>query len=229
MPAIWAFDPATKRLLPAGQLQVPVSHAAVAVTGSTAWIVGGESGGAWSQRCRCCALTAAFGTAGAPGAGSPYLRGQAADRRPGQQPAAADGRGDARGRGGTRRRGPADATRCGSTFPTTRSSSTTARRSSPIRSRTRRSLRSRYPSGRIIWSYGHPGAPGHGTGVPERARRRLPAEERPDDGGRRAELPGAGDQRERDGRAPDRHQRRVRASPAGARWARRTGTRRCRR
>ena len=43
--AIWAFSPATGRLLPAGRLQVPVSHAAVAVTGSTAWVVGGESGG----------------------------------------------------------------------------------------------------------------------------------------------------------------------------------------
>jgi len=42
---IWAFDPAARRLLPAGRLQVPVSHAAVAVTGSTAWIVGGESEG----------------------------------------------------------------------------------------------------------------------------------------------------------------------------------------
>jgi hypothetical protein len=43
--AIWAYDPASRRLLAAGRLRVPVSHAAVAVTGSTAWIVGGESNG----------------------------------------------------------------------------------------------------------------------------------------------------------------------------------------
>jgi hypothetical protein len=43
--AIWAYDPVSRRLLAAGQLRVPVSHAAVAVTGSTAWIVGGESNG----------------------------------------------------------------------------------------------------------------------------------------------------------------------------------------
>ena len=43
---IWVFNPAAKRLLPAGRLKVPVSHAGVAVIGSTAWIVGGESDGA---------------------------------------------------------------------------------------------------------------------------------------------------------------------------------------
>ncbi len=43
--AIWAFNPATGRLLPAGRLQVPVSHAVVTVSGSTGWIVGSESGG----------------------------------------------------------------------------------------------------------------------------------------------------------------------------------------
>jgi hypothetical protein len=42
---IWAYDPVSRRLLPAGQLQVPVSHAGAAVSGSTAWIVGGESNG----------------------------------------------------------------------------------------------------------------------------------------------------------------------------------------
>ena len=59
-----------------------------------------------------------------------------------------------------------------------------------------------YPSGRIIWSFGHPGHRRDGTGVPERARRRLPAQGRAGRGGRRAELPGAGHQREPDGRAP---------------------------
>ena len=70
---IWAFDPATRRLLPAGQLQVPVSHAAVAVTGSTAWIVGGESHGALVGSVQMLRPNRAFGTAGAPGAGSPYF------------------------------------------------------------------------------------------------------------------------------------------------------------
>ena len=70
---IWAFDPATRRLLPAGRLQVPVSHAGVAVTGSTAWIVGGESGGAVVSAVQMLRPDRAFGTAGAPGAGSPYF------------------------------------------------------------------------------------------------------------------------------------------------------------
>jgi outer membrane protein assembly factor BamB len=70
---IWAFDPAAKRLLPAGHLQVPVSHAAVAVTGGTAWIIGGESNGTLVAAVQMLRPDRAFGTAGAPGAGSPYF------------------------------------------------------------------------------------------------------------------------------------------------------------
>jgi hypothetical protein len=70
---IWAFDPSRKRLLPAGRLQVPVSHAAVAVAGSTAWIVGGESHGSFVAAVQMLRANPAFGTAGAPGAGSPYF------------------------------------------------------------------------------------------------------------------------------------------------------------
>ncbi len=70
---IWAFDPASRRLLPAGHLQVGVSHAGVAVTGSTAWIVGGETGGSLVAAVQMLRPNPAFGTAGAPGAGSPYF------------------------------------------------------------------------------------------------------------------------------------------------------------
>ena len=70
---VWAFDPATKRLLRAGNLQVPVSHAGVAVIGSTAWIVGGESGGALLSSVQMLRPDRAFGIAGAPGAGSPFF------------------------------------------------------------------------------------------------------------------------------------------------------------
>jgi len=71
---IWAFNPTTKpRLLPAGRLQVPVSHAAVAVIGSTAWIVGGESRGRLVSAVQMVRPNKAFGTAGAAGAGSPFF------------------------------------------------------------------------------------------------------------------------------------------------------------
>ncbi len=76
VPTIWAFDPATKRLLPAGQLQVPVSHAAFTTSGSTAWIVGGESHGSLVTSVQMLRPSRAFGTAGAPGAGSPYFGGE---------------------------------------------------------------------------------------------------------------------------------------------------------
>ncbi len=70
---IWAFDPVSGRLEPAGNLQVPVSHAGVAVLGSTAWLVGGESDGSQVSAVQMLTPDAAFGTAGAPGAGSPYF------------------------------------------------------------------------------------------------------------------------------------------------------------
>jgi outer membrane protein assembly factor BamB len=70
---IWAYDPAARRLLPAGHLQVPVSHAAVTVAGGAAWIVGGESNGALVASVQMLRPDLAFGTAGAPGAGSPYF------------------------------------------------------------------------------------------------------------------------------------------------------------
>ena len=73
---VWAFDPASRRLLPAGRLQVPVSHAAVTVTGGTAWIIGGESNGALVASVQMLRPNRAFGTAGASGAGSPYFGAQ---------------------------------------------------------------------------------------------------------------------------------------------------------
>lgn len=70
---IWAFDPSARRVLPAGRLQVPVSHAGVAVIGSTAWIVGGESDGVLTSAVQMLRPNRSFGRAGAPGAGSPFF------------------------------------------------------------------------------------------------------------------------------------------------------------
>lgn len=73
---IWAFDPAKRRMLPAGRLQVPVSHAGVAVLGAHAWVIGGESGGRQLAAVQMITPNRLFGTAGAPGAGSPYFGGK---------------------------------------------------------------------------------------------------------------------------------------------------------
>jgi hypothetical protein len=70
---IWAFDPVTKQTLVAGRLQVPVSHAGVAVLGSRAWLVGGESGGTQLATVEMITPNRAFGRAGAVGAGSPFF------------------------------------------------------------------------------------------------------------------------------------------------------------
>jgi len=68
---IWAFDPISSGLVAAGHLQVPVSHAGVAVIGTTAWLIGGESAGTPVTATQMMTPNPAFGVAGAPGAGSP--------------------------------------------------------------------------------------------------------------------------------------------------------------
>lgn len=70
---IYAFDPATGRALVAGHLISPLSNAAVATVGGTAWLVGGESGSTPTANVQMLKPNDKFGTAGAPGAGSPYF------------------------------------------------------------------------------------------------------------------------------------------------------------
>lgn len=69
---IWAVDTVAGRLLPAGQLQVPVANAGVAVLGSTAWLIGGETDGTVTASVQMIRPNLMFGTAGTAGAGSPY-------------------------------------------------------------------------------------------------------------------------------------------------------------
>jgi hypothetical protein len=73
---IWAFDPVRGRMLAAGRLQVPVAHAGLAVLGSRAWLVGGETGGTQLPVVQMMTPNLSFGQAGAPGAGSPYFGGR---------------------------------------------------------------------------------------------------------------------------------------------------------
>jgi outer membrane protein assembly factor BamB len=70
---IWAFDPSTGKVLTAGQLQVPVAYASAAVVGGRAWIVGGEVGATQESVVQVLSPNNGFGTAGSPGAGSPYF------------------------------------------------------------------------------------------------------------------------------------------------------------
>ena len=159
---IWAFNPATKRLLPAGRLQVPVSHAGVAVIGSTAWLVGGESEGTLVSSVQMLRPNRAFGTAGAPGAGSPYFGAKLliADRgnnrlllindtlhRVWKYPSAATPR--------DRQHFyfPDDAffVDHGTAILTNQEQNETI-------------LKIGYPSGHVLWAYGHPGHPGSRPG-----------------------------------------------------------------
>ncbi len=69
---IYAFDTRHARVLVAGQLIAPVANAAVAVVGDTAWLVGGESATVPRTTVQMLKPNTKFGLAGLPGAGSPY-------------------------------------------------------------------------------------------------------------------------------------------------------------
>jgi hypothetical protein len=160
--AIWAFDPSTRQLLAAGRLQVPVSHAAIAVTGSTAWIIGGESGGALVAAVQMLRPNPAFGTAGAPGAGSPYFGGRLliADRG-NNRLLLLDARMHVVWRYPSAR-SPRD--RLGFYFPDDAffTGHGTAILSNQEENDT--IIKIAYPSGKIVWSYGHARHPGTARG-----------------------------------------------------------------
>ncbi len=72
--AIDAFQPATGHLLAAGVLRTPVAYAGAAVTNGHLWIVGGEmAGGTQTAEVQMAVPNLRFGRAGDPGAGSPYF------------------------------------------------------------------------------------------------------------------------------------------------------------
>ncbi|MHB8439409.1 MAG: hypothetical protein ACYDD4_09630, partial [Acidimicrobiales bacterium] len=71
--AIYAFDTSANLARRAGTLVVPVSHSGVTVVGTTAWLVGGETKGVPTAYVQMIRPDRRFGTAGQPGAGSPYF------------------------------------------------------------------------------------------------------------------------------------------------------------
>ena len=159
---IWAFDPGTGRMLTAGHLQVPVSNAGAAVIGGTAWIAGGESNGAPVAAVQMLRPDAAFGQAGAPGAGSPYF---------GARLLIAD-------RGNNRLLLLDDTMRLLWKYPSSHAPPSRFRFYFPddaffIRHGTaiisnqeqnNTIVEIGYPSGKIVWSYGHPRQAGTGRG-----------------------------------------------------------------
>ena len=161
--AIWAFDPVKHQLLGAGHLQVPVSHAAMTVLGGRAWIIGGESGANQVSDVQMIKPDASFGTAGAAGAGSPYFGGKLLIADRGNNRLLVLNTSDQviwrfpsatapRDRLGFYYPDDAFFVRHGTTIITNEEEHETIQMIA-------------YPSGKIIWSYGHPGqiglAPGY--------------------------------------------------------------------
>ncbi len=163
--AIYAFDPATGRALVAGHLIAPLSNAAVATVAGTAWLVGGEAGSTPTATVQMLKPNTKFGTAGAPGAGSPYF---------GQKLLIAD-------RGNNRMLVLNDTGAVTWTYPNPPSMPPppgpkgfyfpddtffihhgTAIVSNQEENET--IVEIAYPSGKLLWSYGHPAQPGSSAG-----------------------------------------------------------------
>ncbi len=69
---IWAVNTQNNKFLKAGTLQVPVAYAGAAVLGSRAWIIGGEYNNQVLSTVQMVTPNSGFGIAGNAGAGSPY-------------------------------------------------------------------------------------------------------------------------------------------------------------
>jgi len=159
---IWAFDPATDGVLSAGRLQVPVAHSSVAVLGTTAWLVGGESDGTPVSTVQMLTPNSKFGSAGTAGAGSPYF---------GMQLLIAD-----RGNNRFLLLNPAMDTTWtypsatsppdpyGFVFPDDAFFIDKGRAIISNQEQNETIVDIAYPSGRILWEYGHPKQPGTAPG-----------------------------------------------------------------
>jgi hypothetical protein len=159
---IWSFNPVSAALEPAGRLQVPTSHAGVAVTGDTAWLVGGENGSTMLGTVQMMKPNPTFGAAGQPGAGSPYF---------GDQLLVAD-------RGNNRLLLMDAAMNIDWTYPNATTPANPdgfyfpddaffAKHGSVIISNQEQNetiVQIAYPSGQITWSYGHPKVAGTAPG-----------------------------------------------------------------
>jgi hypothetical protein len=73
---VWAYDAKKKKAIVAGNLPVPTSYAGAAVVGNRAWLVGGESAGVPLTSVEMVEPNTKFGFAGAAGAGSPFYGGK---------------------------------------------------------------------------------------------------------------------------------------------------------
>jgi outer membrane protein assembly factor BamB len=159
---IWAFSPATGRCSKAGVLQVPVAHAGAATVGASWWLIGGEAGGDTVGTVQMIRPDRRFGTAGVQGAGTPYF---------GNDLLVAD-------RGNNRLLLIDPSMRVLWTYPSPGQPSDPlgfyfpddaffAEHGSVIISNQEENdtiVEIAYPSGRIVWSFGHPKTPGTAAG-----------------------------------------------------------------
>ena len=162
---IYAYDARRGEALVAGQLIAPVANAAIAAVGDTAWLIGGESGATPTTVVQMLEPNSKFGVAGLPGAGSPYY---------GQKLLIAD-------RGNNRLLVLDDTGAVTWTYPNPPSmppppgpggfyfpdDAFFIRHGTAIIANQEQNetvVEIGYPSGKLLWSYGHPSIPGSSPG-----------------------------------------------------------------
>ncbi len=160
--AIWAFNASTKIVTNAGTLPEPLAYAGSAIVNGRAWMIGGEVSGTPVSTVEMLVPNLGFGVAGQPGAGSPYY---------GDKLLIAD-------RGNNRLLVLDDSGQITWTYPSASApvpngsfyfpddaffiNHGTAIISNQEQNET--IVEIGYPSGKIIWSYGHPGQSGSAPG-----------------------------------------------------------------
>jgi outer membrane protein assembly factor BamB len=160
---VLAFDRAKGSFLPAGWLPVGLANTGAAVSGGRLWLIGGErAGGALSSYVEFVRPDRSFGLAGTPGAGSPYY---------GDKLLVAD-------RGNDRLLLLDDTGKVVWSYPSPRAPAPPGgfyfpddaffiRHGTAIISNQEENdtlVEIAFPSGRVIWSYGHPRTPGVAPG-----------------------------------------------------------------
>ncbi len=161
--AVYAWSTRTSEALLAGHLMVPVAHAGIAVLGSRAWLVGGETApDVETSDVQMIEPNHGFGSAGKPGAGSPYF---------GDTLLIAD-------RGNDRLLALNDSNRIVWTYPSKNKPAPpggfyfpddaffTDHGTEIISNQEGNDtlVRIAYPSGKVLWTYGHPHQPGSSPG-----------------------------------------------------------------
>ncbi len=159
---IWSFNPSGGHLKVAGRLPIPIANSAVAVVNKRVWLLGGEYQGRAMASVQMFTPNRGFGIAGEAGAGSPYFGGRllVADRG-NNRLLLLDSSGNIVWRYPN---ASSSAPSSGFYFPDDAFFEQGGRSIISNQEQNNTIVKIAFPSGKLLWSYGHPGKAGAAPG-----------------------------------------------------------------